>query len=218
MCGKVAEEYKESGGPMENNIFKSVAFGGFDKQDVISYIERTAKEASEAQEKLRRENESLRQEVRSLSGQVSELQAQVEALQAESAELREKLARETAGRGRLEELEPEAARLRAEVESLRGDAEAYARFREQIGAIECEARQRAAELEDEAGDRLRRLADQFQTQYRTLMGTFESTAAHVNSELRKIEVNLTQLPRAMDQSGAELKELEALLKRRERED
>ena len=196
---------------MENNIFKSVAFGGFDKQDVISYIERTAKEASEAQEKLRRENESLRQEVRSLSGQVSELQAQVEALQAESAELREKLARETAGRGRLEELEPEAARLRAEVESLRGDAEAYARFREQIGAIECEARKRA-------GDRLRRLADQFQTQYRTLMGTFESTAAHVNSELRKIEVNLTQLPRAMDQSGAELKELEALLKRRERED
>ena len=33
---------------MENNIFKSVAFGGFDKQDVIGYIERTAREAAEA--------------------------------------------------------------------------------------------------------------------------------------------------------------------------
>ena len=45
---------------MENNIFKSVAFGGFDKQDVISYIERTAKEASEAQEKLQRERSEER--------------------------------------------------------------------------------------------------------------------------------------------------------------
>ena len=50
------------------------------------------------------------------------------------------------------------------------------------------------------------------------MSTFKTTAAHVNSELRKIEVNLTQLPRAMDQSGAELKELEALLEHREKED
>ena len=50
------------------------------------------------------------------------------------------------------------------------------------------------------------------------MEGFETTAAHVNSELRKIEVNLTQLPRAMDQSDTELKELEALLERQEKEE
>ena len=33
---------------MENNTFKSVAFGGFDKQDVIRYIEQSAREAAEA--------------------------------------------------------------------------------------------------------------------------------------------------------------------------
>ena len=127
--------------------------------------------------------------------------------------LRDKLETEAAVRADLEPLralEQEAARLTAERDALKPDAEAYARFRERLGAIECEARQRAAGLEDEAGIRLRRLTDQFQTQYRALMSTFETTAAHVNSELRKIEVNLTQLPRAMDQSGAELKELEAL--------
>ena len=43
------------------------------------------------------------------------------------------------------------------------------------------------------------------------MTAFDGTAAHVPSELRKVEVNLAQLPRAMDRSGAELKELEALL-------
>lgn len=201
---------------MENSIFKSVTFGGFDKQDVISYIERTAKEAVEAQQNLQRENDGLRDEVRILGDQVSDLQSRIEELQSENARLREAQDRECALREKLETLEPKAARLAAEVETLRGDAEAYARFREQIGAIECEARQRAADLEDEASSRLRRLMGQFQTQYRVLMGTLETTAAHVNSELRKIEVNLTQLPRAMDQSGVELKELEELLERGER--
>ena len=195
-------------------MFKSVAFGGFDKQDVVNYIERTAREAAEAQEKLQQENDGLRRECQDLSGQASELRTKLNAVEAEAVRLREELAREIARREDLETRLPEAEHLRSQIEVLRGDAEAYARFREQIGAIECEARQRAAGLEDEASTRLRRLAEQFQSQYRALMSTFETTAAHVNSELRKIEVNLTQLPRDMDQSGAELKELEALLERR----
>lgn len=203
---------------MENNVFKSVAFGGFDKQDVVSYIERTAREASEAQEKLQQENDGLRREVQALGEEAAALRSKLEAQEAENARLREELARETALRQELEALRPETERLREQVESMREDAESYARFRGQIGAIECEARQRAAGLEDEAGARMRHLAEAFQSQYRTLMSTFETTAAHVNSELRKIEVNLTQLPRAMDRSGAELKELEALLERREKED
>lgn len=202
---------------MENNVFRSVTFGGFDKQDVVSYIERTAREASEAQEKLRQENEELRRASQALGGESADLRARLEALEAENARLRQELARETALRQELEALRPETERLREQVESMREDAESYARFRGQIGAIECEARQRAAGLEDEAGARMRHLAGEFQSRYQTLMSTFETTAAHVNSELRKIEVNLTQLPRAMDRSGAELKELEALLKRREKE-
>jgi hypothetical protein len=43
------------------------------------------------------------------------------------------------------------------------------------------------------------------------MSTFESAASHVTSELRKVEVNLTQLPRVMDQSGAELEALSSQL-------
>lgn len=200
---------------MDNNQFKSVAFGGFDKQDVISYIEKTSREASEAQERLQKENDGLRQELQNLQAQEGEVRSRLEALERESARLRRELEEETARRKELESLRQEAERLEAQVESLRGDAAAYARFRDQIGAIECEARQRAAGLEDETAARLRQVMARFRDQYRTVMSTFESTAAHVNSELRKIEVNLTQLPRAMDQSGAELKTLEALLEGRE---
>ena len=44
------------------------------------------------------------------------------------------------------------------------------------------------------------------------MNTFEVAATHVNGELRKVEVNLSQLPRAMDRTGAELEELAARLR------
>ena len=109
------------------------------------------------------------------------------------------------------ELRQAAARLSEEVERLRPDAEAYAQFRERIGAIECEARKRAADLEAASQAQMRRTVETFRAQYQALMHTFNSTAAHVTGELRKVEVNLTQLPRAMDQAGVELKELEKLL-------
>lgn len=199
---------------MESNQFKSVAFGGFDKQDVINYIERTAREAAEAREALQREAGGLQEENEALRRQLEELEARVEALRQETDGLRQELGQERAARQELEGLRPLAAEteaLRAEMDALRADAEAYARFREQIGVIECEARERAVSLEDETGRRLRRLTDLFRARYQELMDTFGATAAHVNSELRKIEVNLTQLPRAMDRSGVELQELEALL-------
>ena len=112
-----------------------------------------------------------------------------------------------------EQLSQENARLEEELQALRPDAEAYAQFREQIGAIECEARKRAADLESETVSRLERITADFRRKYQDLMTTFDATATHVTGELRKVEVNLTQLPRAMDQAGKELEALAAELER-----
>ena len=100
---------------------------------------------------------------------------------------------------------------------MSADAEAYARFRERLGAIECEARKRADDLEEEAAAQTRRTVGEFQDRYQRLVSAFESTAGHVNSELRKIEVMLSQLPRALDQTGAELNELAARLEKKPEE-
>ena len=177
---------------MENYAFKSVAFGGFDKQDVIHYIEQTAKEAAAVQERLQKENEDLQTEADSLRTQVRELQTRLET---------ETTLREQAQ----SELEQER--------TARQEAEAYAQFRDRVGDIECDAHKRAAELEASTTARLRRTVELFRAQYVTLMSSFESTASHVTAELRKVEVNLSQLPRAMDQAGTELNELAALLDR-----
>lgn len=199
---------------MDNYSIKSVTFGGFDKQDVIQYIERSAQEAAGIQKKLQEENDGLRERLAASEQEAAALRSRMEELSARRDALQAELQREADARQALEPLKPleaEVARLTVEVNALRPDAEAYAQFRERIGAIECEARKRAADLEIATAAQLRRTLDLFREQYQVLMSTFESTAAHVNGELRKVEVNLTQLPRAMDQAGAELNHLAATL-------
>ena len=198
---------------MDNYTFKTVAFGGFDKQDVIRYIEQASKESAADREKLQQERDSLQTEAESLRSQVRELQTRLEAESALREQAQSQLEEAQAARRALESSKGEAERLRAELEKLRPEAEAYAQFRDRVGDIECDAHKRAAELEADTTAKLRRTVELFRSQYVTLMSTFESTASHVTAELRKVEVNLTQLPRAMDQAGTELNELAAQMDR-----
>ena len=205
---------------MESYSFKSVAFGGFDKQDVVRYLEQSSEKAAAAQRELEAENEMLHRQAADQMEELARLRVQVEELTEQRDRLREKLETEAAVRADLEPLralEQEAARLTAERDALKPDAQAYARFRERLGAIECEARKRADDLEEEAAAQTRRTVGEFQDRYQQLMSAFESTAGHVNSELRKIEVTLSQLPRALDQTGAELNELAARLEKKPEE-
>lgn len=206
---------------MEKYPIKSVTFGGFDKQDVISYIERAAKEAAVIQQDLQEQVDTLRRQLEETEDAREQLRAELEEAQRVREVAEGRLAEEAALRTALEPFKQEAEQLRVELDALRTekeqllpDARAYAQFRERIGAIECEARKRADDLEEATRMQLRQTMDQFRRQYQVLMRTFETTAAHVNGELRKVEVNLTQLPRAMDQSGVELNELAALLEKK----
>ena len=202
---------------MENYSFKSVAFGGFDKQDVVRYLEQASEKAAAVQRELEEENGNLRKQAEETAEELERLRAQVEELTAERDGLREKLESEAAARADLEPLralEKDVARLTAERDALKPDAESYARFRERLGAIECEARNRADDLEEEAAVQTRRTVEEFRSRYQQLMSAFESTAGHVNSELRKIEVTLSQLPRALDQTGAELNDLASRLEKK----
>ena len=205
---------------MDNYSFKSVAFGGFDKQDVVRYLEQTAEKAAAVQRELEAENETLRKQAEAGAEELELLRAQMEELTAERDGLRKKLESETAAREDLEPLralKQDVARLTAERDALRPDAESYARFRERLGAIECEARNRADDLEEEAAAQTRRALEDFRSRYQRLMSDFEAVSGHVNGELRKIEVTLSQLPRALDQTGAELNELAARLEKKPEE-
>ena len=147
---------------MERSAIRSVAFGGFDKEDVARYIEQLSQET----EKLREERDALQEKADCLEKEADELRTQVQEL----TKAREELSAEMA---RLAPLEKENAQLKEQVEALRPDAEAHVMLRGQVGAIECEARQRAAELEEHTAGQMHKALDLFRQQYQILMSTFE---------------------------------------------
>ena len=214
---------------MESNTFKSVTFGGFDKQDVIRYIENSAKEHAEELRRLQAETDTLRQNNDTLSAQnieltdkCEQLEAQLKALdtthqeqQSDLLQLRQKAETLVAEADALRTKANSVEALYAEVNSLRADAEAYRQFRNHIGDIEFEARKRAAELEENTHQTLLTLVTDFNSKYQQLSSTFDVTSNYVTTELRKIDVMLSQLPRALDQLGTELNTLENSLRTEE---
>ena len=181
---------------METKNFRSVAFGGFDKEEVIQYIQKTAQENTDAQEVLRKENNDLRAEKEALQNQLNLVRQE----------------RESSARKETEELRERVESLTAELEELRPQAQSYQEVREQVGDIECQARRRANELESATAARMNTLISDIQQQYQELAAAFGSTATQITAELRKIEVGLAQLPRAMDQTGKELNGIVSALK------
>lgn len=196
---------------MESYTFKTVTFGGFDKQDVARYVEQLTQEHSAALAALQEENAALKEKNTHLEAENRSLRTQADAQAASLSQLSaqaEKLLEEVAA---LRDYPEKYEALRTEADGLRRDAEAYVEFRNRIGNIECEAQQRAAKLEADTQAQLRRMAESFRAQYEALTGTFDAAAAHVTAELRKVEVNLTQLPRSLDGVGRELEQLDAIL-------
>ena len=196
---------QESGAAMEQYAIKSVAFGGFDKEDVARYIEQLSQESGKLREErnvLQERLEQAEQELATLREQLQELTAAKERLETENQ--------------RLAPMEAETSRLKDQLEALRPDAEAHVMLREQVGTIECEARQRAAELEERTVGQMRKATELFRQQYQVLMNTVETASSHMTAELRKMEVSLAQLPRTMDQTGTELKRLASALEKTER--
>ena len=211
---------------MESNTFKSVTFGGFDKQDVIRYIENSAREHKDELTRLQNEIEALRQDNDALSAQNTELASKCEQLEARVktldttneeqqsayAQLQQKTAAQAAELEALRTSAAELEALKAEAHAFRAEAESYRQFRNRIGDIECDARKRAAALEEETMASMLTMVSDFNTKYQELSRTFDTTSNYVSSELRKIDVILTQLPRALDQLGTELNTLENTLR------
>ena len=196
---------------MESYTFKTVTFGGFDKQDVAHYVEQLTQEHSAALSALQEENAALKEKSSHLEAENRRLRTQAAIQAASLSQLStqaEKLLEEVAA---LRDYPEKYEARRTEADGLRKDAEAYVEFRNRIGNIECEAQQRAAKLEADTQARLRRMAESFRVQYEALTGTFDAASAHVTSELRKVEVNLSQLPRALDPVDRELEKLDGIL-------
>ena len=186
--------------------FKTCLFGGFDREDVVKFIEKTA---AENQEQL----ETLEAELNALRAQRDEAAAENEALRGlteEDACLREENARL---REQLAQAQASAEALRQEAEALRGPAAEYQSLKEHVADIEISAHRRTEEFRAKAMERLAQCI----AQQRAWCGQRRSTYAHTNAalldQLRQAEQAVENADfAAFDGMIAELQRMEDELK------
>lgn len=205
--------------------FRSAMFGGFNRQDVLAYLENTAKEAAQQQQECwqkleeaqaaadRQETElaALREQTGCLTEINDELrtrQAQLEAELSASRDERERTARE------LEAARREAEELRAKVAALAPDAAAYTAIKDRTAGVELDAHRRAQAVQEESerqARQLRRRMEQWvqkvEREYDALRSEVESTVSHAADQLEKAGRSLEKVTALMGEQDVALEAL-----------
>ena len=143
--------------------FKTCMFGGFDREDVVSYIEKTAKETQEKLDALETENAKLKADNEQIEQALRTLHAQTKQMKQEEQNQESLQQRLDEAQARAAELAVRCEALEAENESLRASANECAHLKEHIADIEINAHRRTEEFRAEAIEKLRAIIAQQRT-------------------------------------------------------
>ena len=111
-----------------NTNFKTALFGGFDREDVISYIQQTSRESQQRISALEEENRSLQERNRAMEAELSTLRQSV---------LENSAAADTCLQlqDQFRQLQEQAQKLRQETEDLRAQAAEYQSLKDHLSLI-----------------------------------------------------------------------------------
>ncbi len=138
-----------------NTNFKTALFGGFDREDVVNFIQQLSQESQQRISTLEAENQELWERNHSLETELTTLRRLV--LESSSAadtcrQLRQQL----------EELQAQYEQLGREADTLRSQAGEYQSLKDHIADIEISAHRRTEEFRADAIRQLRQLTQQQQ--------------------------------------------------------
>lgn len=206
--------------------FRSVAFGGFCKQDVLDFLETTAKQNAQQRESLEKQLEEEKKRADTACNRLDAAQSQVAELDRERQRLQnegdETLAKLERTQEELRVLREENARLaqeleqqRQEIARLKPEAEAYAAVKDRTAGVELEAHRRAQAVQDEAQQQAEQLRQdttawlrQVEREYDALRTQVESTVAHAADELSKAGSALNQVIGLLARQDVELETID----------
>jgi uncharacterized phage infection (PIP) family protein YhgE len=211
------------------NRFRTVAFGGFHKQDVLDYITSTSREQQDQTAALKQQAASAIQEREALAEKADSAEAARKKSAAECERLAAALTERTTALERTQreltalkaEHEKAAARL-AELEgrlpTLEADAQAYAQLKDRTATIELEAHRKAQETVEGAKDQATKIRGELESWLRRVQGSYQhlrtdvtATVTHLTGELERSVKALEEATPAFrqhDQSLAQLLERE----------
>ena len=191
--------------------FRTAAFGGFQKQDVLNYIESSNQAHREKVEELTRELEEARKARADLEAEQAQAkeqaQAEDETVQRLEGELEEAKSQAEDLKGRLETAEAELTRVQAalaEAESKLAQAEpaaqAYEKVKDRTAGIELEAHCRAQAVQAEAEERvekarqdLEQWLNKVRKSYEDLRTDMDATISHTTGELERVRAILEEV-------------------------
>ena len=208
-----------------DNYFRTAAFGGFHKQDVMDYITAANKEYQERTADLKQKAEAAQKEREALAGKYESAEAARKKNAAECERLSETLTQRTAA---LEQAEKELAALKAEYEKasarlaeleeklpgLEEDAAAYAALKDRTATIELEAHRKAQETVEQAQAQAAKTRSELEGWLRRVQSTYQhlrtdvsATVSHLSGELERGKKALEETAPAFQQHDEALNAL-----------
>lgn len=194
--------------------FRSAAFGGFNRQDVMNYLEHSVKEQRQIQDELRAQLNQATDELKQTKEQLAQAQQQAQQFQFQSEQNAADSQKMQEQADLLAQLQGEVAQLRSRVAQLEPDAEAYAAIKERTSGIELEAHRRAQTIIDGAqaqADQVRReLAtwlERVERDYFDLRAQVGNTATQATNELERVRQGLSNITLCMTNQHSALERL-----------
>ena len=192
--------------------FKTCMFGGFDREDVVSYIEKTAKETQEKLDALESENTRLKADNERIKEALRSLHAQTKQMKQEEQDQESLQRRLDEAQARAAELAVRCESLEAENESLRASANECAHLKEHSADIEINAHRRTEEFRADAIEKLRAVIGQQRTWCQKQRGAYAFMSEAILQDIRRAEDVLENADYSgFDQMMADLQQLEDTL-------
>ncbi|MGM9537820.1 MAG: hypothetical protein ACI3VN_05765 [Candidatus Onthomonas sp.] len=155
----------------QKNQFRTAGFGGFHRQDVLDYIERTAKEQAEKQAELTRSLEAAQNTTRVQAAKITYLELQLDKArqdldEANAARESAELEKDTLAQQLAQVLEDgqSVEQLKQQLEDAKRQAEGYLQLKSDYAEIELDARQRASSQLSQAKSQAEEITAQAQTE------------------------------------------------------
>ena len=167
--------------------FKTCVFGGFDREDVINYIEKSAKESQERIEALESENTKLKEDNERIELALRTLHTQAEQYKQDGVDqeiLQQQLAD---AQSMVSELKEQNEMLRQENVSLHAAADEYAHLKEHIADIEINAHRRTEEFRTEAFAKLHQCIDAQRAWCQTQRSRYANMNETLLQDMRRAE-------------------------------
>ena len=202
--------------------FRNAAIGGFNKQDVLDYLELISKANQEQTQSLQEQLTQAQEQCLQLETQRSQsnthsmqLSREKEALQQIADNAQAELTgckQEIASlRAKLDESEQARKQLQEQVELLRPDAEAYHAVKDRAAGMELDAHRRAQGILDQAKEESHHMRAQVQQwmaklaqEYSELCSQIDATVSHTANELTKVETALGQISQTLSAQDSAL--------------